>query len=193
MANMERCPICDVAVKSENLLRHLNDIHPRHPDTPRLREELSREPGRVRKRGGGRPIRIRRWHVAVVVLLVVGGLGTYYAVQALTPPTPFGCISGEGGTVYHWHTDLSISEGSNPVPIPAGVGLTPCLQPIHTHDGSGKLHIESDSTRLYTIGDFFLIWRRPWGNPTAMHVNSTTLAPNPSQILWNNEVIHLQY
>src|SRR3989449_2140656 len=76
MAKMDRCPICNVAVKPENLIRHLNDIHPRHPDRPGLIEELKEEPGRVPRPKAGRPIRIRRWQIAVVAVLPLGGLTT---------------------------------------------------------------------------------------------------------------------
>ena len=64
MAKMDRCPICNVAVKPENLIRHLNDNHPRHPDRPGLLEKLKEEPGRIRKRQAGRPFRVRRWQIA---------------------------------------------------------------------------------------------------------------------------------
>src|SRR5207249_9858845 len=66
MATMDRCPICDVSVRPENLIRHLNDIHPRHPDTPRLLEQLRAEPGRIPRTSAGRPIRVRPWHVVLV-------------------------------------------------------------------------------------------------------------------------------
>src|SRR2546430_15835478 len=82
MAKMDRCPICNVAVKPENLIRHLNDIHPRHPDKPGLLEELKEEPGRIPQKRAGRPIRIRRWQIAVVAVLLVGGL------RAVLPPPP---------------------------------------------------------------------------------------------------------
>ncbi len=43
--------------------------------------------------------------------------------------------------------------------IPANVGLgSNCIRPIHTHDGSGTLHVETDQNRDYTLADFFLIW-----------------------------------
>ncbi|HVG36404.1 MAG TPA: hypothetical protein VNA10_01595, partial [Thermoplasmata archaeon] len=77
MAKTDHCPICNVSVKPENLVRHLNDIHPRHPDTPRLREELKAEAGRVASRRTAAPIRVQTWQVALVALIVVGGVGVY--------------------------------------------------------------------------------------------------------------------
>src|SRR5437870_10189586 len=84
MAKMDRCPICNVAVKPENLIRHLNDIHPRHPDEPGLLEELKEEPGRIPQKRAGRPIRIRRWQIAVVAVIVLGGLGAVYLPPLLS-------------------------------------------------------------------------------------------------------------
>ena len=109
-----------------------------------------------------------------------------------------GCIGQEGvGLVYHWHTDLTISSGAASVSIPAGIGIsTFCLEPLHTHEANGQIHIETQTARLYSIGDFFRVWGKSFGNPTAMHVNGTAVTPNPSVILYGPdgiETIHLQY
>src|SRR3989441_6699273 len=169
MAKMDRCPICNVAVKPENLIRHLNDIHPRHPDRPGLIEKLKEEPGRVSRPKAGRPIRIRRWQIAVVAVRGLGGLPAAYLPPPLSGTPAFPFIRQEGGLVYHWHTDLTISSGAASVPIPAGIGIsTFCLEPLHTHDATGRIHVETDTARLYSIGDFFRVWGKSFGSPTAM-------------------------
>ena len=195
MAKMDRCPICNVAVKPENLIRHLNDIHPRHPDKPGLLEELKEEPGRIPQKRVGRPIRIRRWQIAVVGVIVLGGLGAIYLPSLLSGTPAFPCIGQEGvGLVYHWHTDLTISTSAASVSIPAGIGIsTFCLEPLHTHDATGRIHIETNTARLYSIGDFFHVWGKSFGNPTAMHVNGTAVTPSSSVTLYDLETIHLQY
>lgn len=199
MAKVDRCPICGVSVRAENLLRHLNDIHPRHPDTPALREQLREEPGRIARRKAGSPVRVRRWHVAVVALIVVGGVGAYYAAGILLSPPPFPCLAGENvGLVYHWHADLLIRSGGAPVHLREGIGVGGCLQPIHTHSPSAsngvvQLHIESDTNRLYSLGDFFTIWREPFGSPTGMLVNDTAQPPSASVILYDGTSIVLDY
>ena len=195
MAKMDRCPICNVAVKPENLIRHLNDNHPRHPDRPDLLERLKEEPGRIPKRQAGRPIRVRGWQIALVAVIVLGGLGAAYLPPLLSGTPTFPCIRQEGGVLYHWHTDLSISTAAGSVSIPAGIGMgTFCLEPVHTHDATGRIHIESDTARLYSIGDFFRVWGKSFGSPTAMHVNGTAKTPSPDFILYDvPETIHLQY
>jgi hypothetical protein len=195
---MDRCPICEVAVRPENLLRHLNDIHPRHPDTPGLREKLREEPGRVARRSAGPPIRVRRWQVVLVAVIVVIGVGAYVALQALTRSYPFGCITNEGGDLYHWHANLEIFSGPAsaevPVTIPPDVGRSvTCLQPLHTHDSSGQIHIESDVNRLFSLGDFFTVWEKSFGSPRLMHHNGTEIAPSANMILYDGTTIQVHY
>src|SRR5437870_11139268 len=41
--------------------------------------------------------------------------------------------------------------------IPGGIGFSStCARPLHTHDTSGTIHVETDVNQNYTIGDFFL-------------------------------------
>ncbi len=48
-------------------------------------------------------------------------------------------------------------------------------KPIHTHDTSGTLHIETDENRQYFLHDFFLIWGNQENNPERAVFNSTQL------------------
>jgi len=193
---MDRCPICNVSVKPENLVRHLNDIHPRHPDTARLRDELKAEVGRAGPKRTPAPIHVPWWLVALVALVIVGGVGAYYLTQTNFQPffQPFPCVPGTA-YVYHWHTQLNVFSGSAPYPIPANVGISgSCLEPVHTHDTSGLIHIETTVNRLYSVGDFYLVWGKSFGSPSQMIVNGTALpSPTPSQILYDQETISIYY
>jgi hypothetical protein len=65
------------------------------------------------------------------------------------------------GTVLHTHEHLDIFIGREHVPVPAGVGINEAerfIAPIHTHDPTGVLHVESDVVRVFTLGQFFDIW-----------------------------------
>lgn len=190
---MDRCPICQVAIKPENLIRHLSDTHPHHPETPALLEKLKEEPGRVARPSTAAPFRLKRWHVVLVVLVVLGGVGAYYLSPYLTPRSgPFPCVTPP--FAYHWHSQLTIFSAGVRVTIPANVGVRPgCLQPVHTHDATGQLHMEPAVFQLFTIGDFFLVWEKSFGNPTQMIVNGTSLTPNTGVRLWNGQTIDLHY
>ena len=36
-----------------------------------------------------------------------------------------------------------------------------CIYWLHTHAPDGVIHIESPTQRIYTLGDFFDVWRQP--------------------------------
>ena len=70
------------------------------------------------------------------------------------------CDAMEGQRV-HIHQHLAILDHGKPVAIPNNVGrplMRQCLYWIHTHTPDGIIHIESPNTRVFTLGDFFIIW-----------------------------------
>jgi hypothetical protein len=77
---------------------------------------------------------------------------------------------------YHVHAHLSILDNGEPVSIPANVGMTPnCLYWLHTHDASGVIHVEAQSQRAFTLGQFFDVWGQPLnGGNVAGHRGTVT-------------------
>lgn len=72
------------------------------------------------------------------------------------------CMSGGLSVLesYHIHPHLRIvAEGKNVV-IPDGIGspVGGCERVIHTHDGTGTIHIEPNSQASFTLSDFFAVW-----------------------------------
>jgi hypothetical protein len=84
---------------------------------------------------------------------------------------------------FHVHAHLDIFVNGRPVRIPAGIGIniadpqvhrgkvagaasygsiklcaTPCISPLHTHDITGVIHIETRTSVLFTLGQFFTEW-----------------------------------
>jgi hypothetical protein len=59
---------------------------------------------------------------------------------------------------HHQHLDLYID--GRKVPVPAGIGINPAVgfAPLHTHDASGVIHVESPTVRTYKLGQFFAVW-----------------------------------
>ena len=65
------------------------------------------------------------------------------------------------GSVEHIHTQLQLFNRGRAVPIPAQIGIPQsgtCLYWLHTHDGSGFIHMESPVRRTFTLGQFFDVW-----------------------------------
>jgi len=104
---------------------------------------------------------------SVVVVVIV--LGIIYVESSTGPSTilttapdnytfPFSC-SGEGSLFMHVHPWLRIIINGQNIEVPADIGLTSsCTQPVHTHDASGIIHIESETNTNFTLQDFFNIW-----------------------------------
>ena len=80
----------------------------------------------------------------------------------------------------HIHPQLSLIVNGNPVTVPTQIGIDPSLwrdhsldefgmqsmpemnmsamAPLHTHDSSGIIHVESSVNKNYTLGEFLNIW-----------------------------------
>ncbi len=62
-------------------------------------------------------------------------------------------------TKFHIHQHLVILVNGLPQTIPANTGVTfACMNPLHTHDETGEIHVESPDQRDFTLGDFFAVW-----------------------------------
>lgn len=62
-------------------------------------------------------------------------------------------------TKFHIHPHLTIMIDGAKQTIPANVGVAfGCMHPLHTHDDTGEIHIESPEKRGFTLGDFFAVW-----------------------------------
>ncbi|HET9008022.1 MAG TPA: hypothetical protein VFQ04_15030 [Actinomycetes bacterium] len=69
-------------------------------------------------------------------------------------------LSPMEGTAVHIHQHLDLYVDGRKVLVPAGIGIDPAVgyAPLHTHDPSGVIHIESPTVRTYTLGEFFAVW-----------------------------------
>ena len=83
----------------------------------------------------------------------------------------------EGTQAYHSHPNLIITINGANFALPPSPGTFDggCPQPIHTHDATGVLHVETDQSRDYTLGDWFLLWGHWANNPTTAILNSTQI------------------
>ncbi len=101
-------------------------------------------------------------------MAIVVGLGLYILVAPSFSSPPFPCIA-EQNYYIHIHPYLQIWVDGKNVTIPANIGIHRsggCLEPIHTHDTSGILHIElsqAESSKNWTLDDFFTIWKYTCG------------------------------
>ncbi len=70
---------------------------------------------------------------------------------------------GEEGSALHIHAHLDVIANGSPVQVPAEIGIDEArrrISPLHTHDTTGVIHIESpDPSATFTLGQFFTEWQ----------------------------------
>lgn len=166
-SEVPKCEVCGREFGAETALaQHMRDKHhdqreevsaPARPERPS--QESKKKRGSLRRRNS------HRTALSIVAVGVVAALGIYYvAGPFLTSNYPFTC--GDTGNFIHVHPYLRIVINGQNVTIPADIGFTDCAQPVHTHDTSGILHVESQGMANYTLGEFFAIWKATYGHAT---------------------------
>lgn len=61
---------------------------------------------------------------------------------------------------YHVHQHLDVFIDGKKMPVPANIGIDDgaFITELHTHDGSGIVHVEAGKALPYTLGQFFGVW-----------------------------------
>jgi hypothetical protein len=105
---------------------------------------------------------------------------------------------GAEGAVEHIHAHLDVLVDGTPVPVPAFIGIDrtrATISPLHTHDTTGVVHIESPVQRSFTLGEFFTEWgvsmaadhlgalRSGDGKTLQLYVNGTAQQGNPAAVV----------
>ena len=142
----KKCNICgDKFENSDKLEQHKKELH-----HERFKEKPSVSKSSRYKATGIAAV------IAVAIILTV-----YFSDNTI----PIGTVQGVEcdpveGTVFHVHAHLDLIVDSQPVTIPAGIGIKPneCLYWLHTHNTSGVIHIESPQQSTFTLGQFIQVW-----------------------------------
>lgn len=59
----------------------------------------------------------------------------------------------------HIHVLVITVLNGQPAGLPANLGITQeCMRPLHTHDETSVVHVESPERRSYTLADLFTVW-----------------------------------
>lgn len=132
-------------------------------DAPNLRSTRRKRLGKTQVKQRPMPGRrifreFARWTIFSLAIA-----STVYGVVFLGNQFPFDvaqeCITHTRlGLHIHPHLTIRINGIRRTIPTDIGIPSANCMRPVHTHDDTGKLHIEWTSPRDFTLGDFFRIW-----------------------------------
>ena len=142
----------------------------------RERQELLRKAARRKKQ--------TRWGVAIAAVAIAGGIAAGVLLAGgssktsnqrlagiLTTPAPWPSNTQDlserlnvlglppYGTAMHIHSLLHIYVHGQQEPLATDIGITRQeFSPLHTHDSSGIIHVESARPHAFTLGEFFDVW-----------------------------------
>lgn len=157
---LAKCEICGREFSAAvALAQHMRDKHGGATGSEQPSQERPEKSKRkTLKKRNRHPVAIGIAAIAIAALV-----GIYFVAAPEFAMPPFQCTTD--GSYIHLHPYLQIwVEGRN-VTIPADVGIIQnggCLQPVHTHDASGILHIEltqAEASGSWSLADFFTIWK----------------------------------
>jgi hypothetical protein len=112
----------------------------------------------------------------------------------------------------HSHVRLNITSDGQPIAIPAHVGMFQAgkaedrllygnhsldsygmegMSPLHTHDESGTIHVESNAVRNFTLGELLGIWQglNLDGKNVVVKIDGKSVVGYRNVILQDNETI----
>jgi hypothetical protein len=115
----------------------------------------------------------------------------------------------------HDHVRLNITSDGQPLTIPAHIGMAQLgkaedpqlygnhsldsygmegMSPLHTHDPSGTIHVESNQERNFTLSDFLDIWLglNLDGKDIDVKVDGKPVADYQSILLHDNQTIMME-
>jgi len=156
----EKCPVCGSSVKRENLQSHYAKVHPRRAGSLIQPKEVTP----FRSASAFRSHKKRK--ILVISLVLLAAIGVSFAAAE---------FASYNTLKMHWHPILTITMNGSPVTISAQIGIDASLwkdhsldqygvgglAPLHTHDTSGTIHVESNSVRDFTLHQFLAIWGQP--------------------------------
>lgn len=98
----------------------------------------------------------------VLMAILIFNIAAKQSVVAGLEPVP--CINPTKPFIQNFTFQLMINVQGKIIPLDSKIGYDPaqCLREIHTNDQSGRVFIQSSYDKVYTLADFFDVWRKPF-------------------------------
>jgi hypothetical protein len=181
MADKERakCYDCGKSFYSrKQLVQHSQDRHTKVNNSGVMMKPLKK------------PLKLPKKLISVVgIVATIVGIGIY---AAMTPHALFPAVRAIDGiqcnsmeqSAFHVHSHLDIIINGVYFLVPSQTGIPGnCFYWLHTHDESGKIHIEAPMLTDFTLGQFFDIWNKKLSNDQIF--NYVSNANNPLKVYIN--------
>ena len=139
----------------------------------RQRHEFRKEEQRIQQHAAKQKKKVKIVVYVIIIIVVLGIIDLVWlrfkasieplsdAVNNTTPldTARSACIQHSDRLSMHIHPLLTIYIDNEQVAIPENIGVSlTCMKALHTHDKTGKIHIEYPTKHEFTLGDFFANW-----------------------------------
>ncbi len=129
-------------------------------------------------------IKLSKKLIAIIgIIAIILGIGIYAAmaphasIPGIRAIDGIQCNSMEQAA-FHVHSHLDIIINGVYFLVPSQIGIPGnCFYWLHTHDESGKIHIEAPFHRDFTLGQFFDIWNKKLSNDQIFNYVANTNNP----------------
>jgi hypothetical protein len=191
LSDQDTCPICGATVRKPNLRRHLEKVHWKRASSFSIDKPTASKPRRSPN---------RHWRRLLFYGLLVTCIILVSTVAAL--------VISENTVRVQVQSQLSILIQGVPSPVPLGIGINQSLwrdhsldqfgvtghSPLTTRDTSGRIHVESNTVRNFTLQEFLRVWGEtvdnnqvvdyqvPQGDSSCIVVDGQTL-PSASDVV----------
>jgi hypothetical protein len=128
--------------------------------------------------------------IAAASLLVVMWTQTASSAADGKPIAGIQCEHQEYGD-FHIHAHVDVFVDGKAMTVPAMIGILQaqkCLYWMHTHDDSGIVHIEAPKKRVFTLAQFFDLWKATGSaepqrkDAPKIYVNGKKVDKRPDQV-----------
>ena len=147
---------------------------------------------------------------ATVIFIVLSATGNTDLIENESWDIEETCLGRHSSDISHTHSCLSIIINGNEQYISQNIGIQDSICPdgmrgIHTHDDTGRLHIETPSQISAPIGAFFNIWGEVFNSEQildnkvdsdheiVMFVNGEINQDFENYVMLDNDVIEIHY
>lgn len=144
--------------------------------------------------------------ILVIILIIVGILFVSKSDSSCQTDSVTEMNIGEHKNLaLHIHPNLKIIIDGKEQIIPANIGIgSNLMRPLHTHDSSGKIHIEALCQREFKLREFFEIWDKEFSNDCIfdycvdngslkMYVNGKENLEFENYFMQDKDQIHIEY
>lgn len=118
--------------------------------------------------------RRKKKRMTIIIPIIIGAIAL---ISVLAYTGSFSLDNNK--VVHHKHANLQVAIDGTPITVPQDIGIAKIgantesllysnhtldkygvgMSPLHTHDPTGTIHVESNVVRDYTLADFLNIWK----------------------------------